>query len=319
MTGAARPALSGLVERLEGLVEQGRRNPRALARADLREMPTVYRRVSAALAEARARGVPSDQLGRVERVLIAAHGMLYAPEPPRLGRAFVALLREIPGEVRRSLRPVALAVALCAAGAIWGYLTIRHEPADAVALLSQELIDNAHGFKTAPGRHGDPLYGVFYFTNNARVALTVYALGAGFGLGTLLLLLYNGIVLGGTLAIVLSAGASARFFSFVLPHSGIEMLSIFIAAAAGLRMGHAMLRPGARRRADALRDAARATLPLAVGSALFLSVAGLVEGWISPMPLPIAVKATIGATLLAASLAYLSIGGRRGRRAGPTP
>ena len=311
MTGAERPALAGLVERLERLVAQGRRNPRALERADLREMPTVYRRVSAALAEARARGIPSDQLGRVERVLIAAHGMLYAPEPPRLGRAFIELLREIPAEVRRSSRAIALAIALCACGGVWGYLVVRREPANAVALLSQELIDNAHGFKSAPARAGDPLYGVFYFTNNAKVALTVYALGASFGLGTLLIMLYNGIVLGGTLAIVLSAGASARFFSFVLPHGGIEMLSIFIAAAAGLRMGHAMLRPGSRRRGDALRDAARATLPMAIGSALFLSVAGLIEGWISPMPLPIAAKAAIGATLLAGSLIYLSMGGRR--------
>jgi len=272
--------------------------------------------VIAALAEARARGLPVAQLGRLERVLIAAHGLLYAPEPPHLGPALVQLLRDVPRAVRRSARALALAIALCALGAIWGYAVVRDEPGHAVALLSPGLIDNAQHFKSGPSRAGDPLYGVFYFTNNARVALTAYALGATFGLGTALILFYNGVILGGTLAIVVTAGASSRFFSFVLAHAGIEMLAIFVAAAAGLEMGYAMLRPGWRRRGDALRDAAHATLPMAVGAALFLSVAGVVEGWISPMPLPIATKASIGATLLAAAIIYLVLGSRGSRDRG---
>jgi uncharacterized membrane protein SpoIIM required for sporulation len=312
--GATIPVTS-LVVRLEELVEQGRRGPRRLARADLRDLPVVYRRVSAAVAEARARGIPTDQLARIERVLIAAHGMLYAPEPPRLGRAVADLFGEMPEGVRRSARAVALAVALCALGGVWGYLTIRREPANAVAVLSPELIENARSFKGAPVRDGDPLYGVFYFTNNAKVALTAYALGATFGLGTLIIMLYNGVVLGGTLAIVLSSGGSPRFFSFVVAHGGIELLAIFIAAGAGFEMGHAMLRPGWKRRGDALRDAARATLPMALGAALLLSVAGLVEGWISPLPLPAAAKGGLGATLLVLTLAYVILGGRRRPRA----
>ena len=78
-------SLAKAVARLDVLVDQGRRNPRALTRDDLRDLPIVYRRVSAALAEARAHNAPSDQLARIERVLISAHGMLYAPEPPRPG------------------------------------------------------------------------------------------------------------------------------------------------------------------------------------------------------------------------------------------
>ncbi len=308
-------SLARAVARLEVLVDQGRHNPRALTREDLRDLPIVYRRVSAALAEARARHVPTDQLARVERVLISAHGMLYAPEPPRLGRALIDLIREIPDVVWRARRSLALAIGLCALGAVWGYWTVRREAANAVAVLSPELIENARGFKDMPKRDGDPIYGVFYFTNNARVAFTAYALGATFGIGTLIIMLYNGVILGGTLAIVLSSGASPRFFSFVVGHGGIEMLAIFIAAAAGFEMGHAMLRPGWKRRSDALRDAARATLPMALGSAMLLSVAGLVEGWISPKALPFSTKASLGATLLGLTLLYLVVGRRRAPRA----
>jgi uncharacterized membrane protein SpoIIM required for sporulation len=305
-------SLAKAVARLEVLVDQGRRNPRALTRADLLDLPVVYRRVSAVLAEARARGVPTDQLARVERVLISAHGMLYAPEPPRLGRALIDLIREVPDVVWRARRSVVLAFALCALGTVWGYWTVRREAANAVAVLSPELIENARGFKDPLKREGDPIYGVFYFTNNSRVAFTAYALGATFGIGTLLSMLYNGVILGGTLAIVISSGASPRFFSFIVGHGGIEMLAIFIAAGAGFEMGHAMLRPGWKRRSDALRDAARATLPMALGASMLLAVAGLVEGWVSPKPLPFAAKATLGATLLGLALLYLVIGRRRG-------
>ena len=313
--GPARGGLAGDVQRLEQLIEQARRHPRQLARADLRDLPVVYRRVIAALAEARARGVPIAQLARLERVLIAAHGLLYAPEPPRLGRALLGLLRELPAVVRRSWRALVLAIAICALGAVAGYAVVRADPGRAGALLSPELIDNARHFKSGAAREGDPLYGAFYFTNNAKVAFTAYALGATFGLGTVLILLYNGVMLGATLAIVLSLGASARFFSFVVAHGELEMLAIFIAAAAGLEMGWALLRPGWRRRSDALRDAAHATLPLALGAALLLAVAGLVEGWVSPKPLPFATKAALGACLFGGALLYLLA--YRGRRAVP--
>jgi uncharacterized membrane protein SpoIIM required for sporulation len=308
---AAVPELANPVERLSVIVTLGQKSPRSLTRADLRALPTLYRRVSSALAEARARGVPNEQLVRVERLLIAAHGVLYAPTAPRLGTAFADLLIGFPVVVRSSLRSVVVAALLVVVGGLWGYAEVRRDAGNAVALLSPELIDNARAFNGSHGREGDPIYGVFYFTNNAKVALTAYALGATFGLGTVLVLLFNGIVVGGTLAIVLASGGSARFFSFLLPHSGLELLAIFIAAAAGLEMGQAMLRPRWQTRSAALRDAARATLPMALGASVLLVLAGLLEGWVSPKPMPPVIKAGIGVTALASALVYLWRGGRR--------
>ena len=124
-------------------------------------------------------------------------------------------------------------------------------------------------------------------------------------------MLFNGVVLGGTLAIVLSSGASPRFFSFVVGHGGIEMLAIYRRRRRASRWGARRWRPGWKTRSDALRDAARATLPMALGASMLLAVAGLVEGWISPKPLPFAAKATLGATLLGLALLYLVVGRRR--------
>jgi uncharacterized membrane protein SpoIIM required for sporulation len=166
--------------------------------------------------------------------------------------------------------------------------------------------ENAEHFRDdQPSGSGHPVYGVFYFTNNARVALTAYALGATFAVGTVLILLFNGVVLGATGAVVAATGSPQAFLSFVLPHSGIELAAILFAAAAGLQMGGALIKPGWRKRRDAFLFAARESLPLALGATALLVVAGIVEGWISPKPFPLALKAVIGGTLNVLLLIYL--------------
>jgi uncharacterized membrane protein SpoIIM required for sporulation len=143
------------------------------------------------------------------------------------------------------------------------------------------------------------------------VALTAYALGATFAVGTVLILLFNGVLLGATGAVVATTGSPRVFLSFILPHAGVELAAILFAAAAGLQMGGALIRPGWRKRRDAFLFAARESLPLALGATLLLIVAGVVEGWISPKPLPIAVKAAIGGTLDVLLLVYLFLPNRQ--------
>jgi uncharacterized membrane protein SpoIIM required for sporulation len=306
-------AASELARTLEQLDARGMKK---LSRAELRELPALYRNVVSDLAEARARGLPAQEARRLEALVLRGHAILYAPDPPRLGGALAELLREFPHEVRRSLRPLALAMALFLSGGVLGYAEVQRDPASAAVLLPGALGENAEeSFQpSGPARDGDPLYGALYFTNNARVALNTYALGASFGVGTVLMLLFNGTVIGATIAVVAAEGSTRAFWSFVLPHGGIEIAAISFAAAGGLRIGAGMLFPGSLPRGQSLARAARASLPLALGAALVLAVAGLVEGWISPLPFSLAGKAALGIGLDLALLAYLLIGQRAWRR-----
>ena len=283
---------------------------RRVSRASLLELPELYRRLVSELAEARSRGAPSEHLVRLEALVVRAHALLYAPIPVRLGRAFGELLLVFPAAVRRTWRHLALATALLVGGCSWGYLEVDRDPSSAAILLPAALQHNAEeSFRQdAKTREGDPIYGVFYFTNNARVALTVFALGATFGVGTVLVLLFNGVTLGATFAMVRMVGSPRAFFSFVLPHGGLELVSILIAAAGGLRIAEGLLRPGWLRRREALLRTARDSLPLALGAAALLVVAGLVEGWVSPLRMPLAAKGLIGGLIDVALCAYLVSG-----------
>jgi uncharacterized membrane protein SpoIIM required for sporulation len=298
----------GSAEQLAELVRRLERRPSPV---DLQSFPFLYRASIAELAEARAQGRPARDLYRLEVALVAAHGLLYAPPRAPLGRSVAELLRSLPRATRAAGRSVLVAALLVVMGTAWGYLEVRRDPASALSLLGSAWLDNAEGFKAERMQSaGHPLLGVFYFTHNAAVAFNAFALGVTFGIGTVLGLLYNGIILGGTIAVVRDYASPRALLAFIVPHAGVELTAIVIAAAGGLEMGAALIAPGWQSRASALTSAARRAIPLAIGTMFLLAVAGLLEGWVSPSRLPLAAKVTIGLSLDAALLVYLAGVGR---------
>jgi uncharacterized membrane protein SpoIIM required for sporulation len=285
-------------------------------REEAQEFPRVYRRAVQDLADARAR--KQDSLGPAEAILTRAHGLLYAPVTHRSRDWLGGLIVSFPRAVRRNLGSIGLAYALMAAGSAFGYAEVRRDAHSADALLPAGALENADRFgDEGPGVEGDPVKVGFYFSHNSQVAFNCFALGATFGVGTLLSLVFNGIELGATAAVVSLTRSPRALLSWLLPHAGVELTAIAIAAAGGFVIARAMIAPGFRRRRDALADAASAALPLALGAALLLIFAGLAEGWIAPKPWPLQTKGAIGLTLDALMVAYLATAGRRTPAGGP--
>jgi uncharacterized membrane protein SpoIIM required for sporulation len=161
----------------------------------------------------------------------------------------------------------------------------------------------------------DSVMATFYVTNNVQVSFVAFALGMTFGLGTLYILVQNGFILGVTLALVRHLGSTTNFLGFVSSHGLIEMSAILIAAAAGMSMGLALVAPGAHRRLDALKLAAREAATLVIGAATLLLLAAFFEAFVSPSALSVRTKVIIG-TVNAAWLAIYFT--RAGRRTNPT-
>jgi uncharacterized membrane protein SpoIIM required for sporulation len=113
-----------------------------------------------------------------------------------------------------------------------------------------------------------------------------------------------------------AAGKSDVFFSYILPHGLMELTAVFVACAAGLRVFWAMVSPGPRTRSRAVAEEGRSLITVALGLVLVLFVSGLVEGFITPSPLPVWAKISIGAGVLAAYWVYVLLWGRRAYLAG---
>jgi hypothetical protein len=97
----------------------------------------------------------------------------------------------------------------------------------------------------------------------------------------------------------------------------LELTCVFVGAGVGLRIGWAWIAPGPHRtRGQALAERARSGMLVALGLAVALGVSGLVEAYVTPSPLPAALRIAIGAAVWLAFLAYALILGRAASRRG---
>jgi uncharacterized membrane protein SpoIIM required for sporulation len=156
-------------------------------------------------------------------------------------------------------------------------------------------------------------FSAFLMQNNIGVSIKTLAFGLTFGVGTLISLLHNGVVLGVVATDYVLAGETVFLLGWLLPHGVIEIPAILISAQAGFVLAHALIGWGRRER---LRERLRAVAPdlvtLIGGVALLLVWAGLVEAFFSQFhepAVPYLVKILFGLLEFGLFVAFLSLGG----------
>jgi uncharacterized membrane protein SpoIIM required for sporulation len=155
------------------------------------------------------------------------------------------------------------------------------------------------------------------WTNNAWIAVQAVAFGIT-GLWGPFILYQNAQGVGIAAGMMASYDKLDVFFTYILPHGFMELTAIFIATAAGLRIFWAWVSPGARTRSQALAEEGRSLITVALGLVLVLFVSGLVEGFVTPSPLPVWLRIGIGFTVFALYWVYTLVLGGRAFRAGYT-
>jgi len=106
-------------------------------------------------------------------------------------------------------------------------------------------------------------------------------------------------------------GVHVFFLAWVGPHGALEIPAIVFSGAAGLVAGRALLAPGERSAATALRAVQGDVWHMMLGSACVLVVAGIIEGSFSQFTsktVAYPVKIAVAGVLFAALVAYLFAG-----------
>jgi uncharacterized membrane protein SpoIIM required for sporulation len=134
--------------------------------------------------------------------------------------------------------------------------------------------------------------------NNIKVSFMAFSLGVFYGIGTFAVLVANGLMLGALAAVFAQHHLFAGFVTTVLIHGTLELFAIAVAGAAGLRFGQSIFRPGNLRRAEALMDFGLEAFQVCLVMVPVLVVAAILEGYVTPLHPPMAVRlAVIGASL----------------------
>jgi uncharacterized membrane protein SpoIIM required for sporulation len=151
-------------------------------------------------------------------------------------------------------------------------------------------------------------------THNIRISILTMAMGMSWGVGTVVLLFYNGVILGAVAADYVHAGQVKFLLGWLLPHGVVEIPAILIAGQAGLVLAFALVGWGNRSPLRArLRIISGDVVTLIFGVGLLLVWAGIVEAFLSQYHepvLPYSVKITFGLVELVLLVMFLARSGK---------
>jgi uncharacterized membrane protein SpoIIM required for sporulation len=151
-------------------------------------------------------------------------------------------------------------------------------------------------------------------THNIQTSVFTLALGMTWGVGTMMLLFYNGIALGAISVDYIADGQARFLMGWLMPHGVIEIPAILVAGQAGFLLALGLIGRGSREPlAERMRTVSRDAVTLTFGFALLLVWAGFVEAFLSQYHEPVVpyeAKIAFGAIELILLFLYLAKSGR---------
>ncbi len=312
-------------ERLEGIVTRlEKRSLRKLSDDELMALPALYRTTLSSLSVARDTSLDRSLIDYLEQLSTRAYFQIYGVQTPvlrQLGRFFS---HGWPRAVLGLWRETLFCVMLTAGAAVLTYLLIRNDPSWYYSIIPQGLASGRDPSASASflrdtlyGKQKDGLgtFATFLFTHNAQIALFSFALGFALAVPTVLLILYNGMMLGAIVAVFAAKGLAPNLAGWLMIHGTTEIFAICISGAAGIRIGLAIAFPGSLTRMDAATVAGRTAATAMAGTVIMLAVAGLLEGVGRQTVQDDGLRLLIGAAMLAGWCCYFYLwAGRRKSR-----
>ncbi|MEV6413090.1 stage II sporulation protein M [Kribbella sp. NPDC051718] len=293
------------------------RRQRRLTGAEADELVSLYQRVGTHLSALRASGADPVTIGRLSGLIGDARGAVTGAQAPvwrDISRYFLVSFPAALYTSRRWWLTIGLLFYLVAAWMAWRIIA-HPEVLDSVTTPAQiqQLVDEdfANYYSENPAQD----FALRVWINNATVSAAVLAIGVLL-VPTMFVLWSNAMNLGINAGVMIGHDRANVFFGLITPHGLLELTAVFVAAAAGLRLGWSWIAPGPRTRMHALAQTGRATVGMAIGLAVILLITGLIEAFVTPSHLPTAVRVGIGVLVEIGFFVYVWTLGRRAARSG---
>ncbi len=298
----------------------------SLSSAELQRLPLLYRGTLSSLSVARSIALDRNLLRYLENLALRGYLAVYGPRQGVL-ESFGAFLRAgFPAIVRGARWHALVATLAILIGVGAGYLLVAGDE-DWFSSLVPVGVSDGRGPSTtaaelrqgeifAPWQGFSRSFVVFantLFRHNTMVGILTFGLGLAFGLPTLCLLVYQGLIFGAFLALHARRGLMLDFLGWVSIHGVTEFLAIILCGAGGLVVAENILFPDRISRAQNLAKNGRDAAAIAAGAVLLFFVAGLIEGGLRQMVGTTMGRFAFGAVTALLWLAYFLSG--RARRA----
>jgi uncharacterized membrane protein SpoIIM required for sporulation len=306
--------------RLAELTGRAQRGVGRLPAADLDELVRLYQRVAGHLSYAQTYYRDPALTAKLSGLVARAGAVVYGTRPRTLralARFFTVSFPAAIWHVRWFVVAATLASLLPAAAlGTWLASSPAAIQATAPAAVREAYVERDFEayYSSAPAAE----FASQVFSNNVQVAFEAFAVGILLCLGTLFVLVSNGANLGVAAGLFAAAGQQPKFWGLILPHGMLELTSVFVAGAAGLRLGWTLIDPGDRTRGAALAEEGRRAVVIVLGLVVTFLVAGTIEGFVTGRPWPTWLRVGIGVAAEAGFLAWVGVLGRRAAAQGLT-
>lgn len=284
------------LERMLELLDKGRERP--LEIREIKRLHYLYGKVSDDLVKISTFSGEREIRKYLETLVSRAFGLIHDSDKKIIKfspRSFI--MKDFPETFRKNARMFWIAFTATLIGTVFGFLApyVHLDAKEAIfpaemghlQMSPEKRVDMEESSTGRAEGSARSNFAVFLFTHNIKVSVLVLSLGISFGLGTVMILFYNGIMLGAVFSDFIFSGYSLFVLGWLLPHGVIEIPSILIAGQAGLVMGTALLKPSKEGRIASLRAKSQDISNLALGAALLLVWAGIVESFFSQFHWPV--------------------------------
>lgn len=221
--------------------------------------------------------------GLAQRVFFS----IYRNRRSKMGRLASFWTDELPQLIHEARREFRFAFLLFLGAFLIGALSSAYDVEFANVILGEEYvretIDNINA--------GDPMriykdkgqFGMFLgiTINNLWVAFLTFVMGVFYGIGAIIILVQNGIMVGTFQYFFIERGLFWESFLTIWIHGTLEISAIIIAGAAGLTMGRGLAFPGTYTRLQAFQRSARRGVKIMIGIVPIIIMAGFFEGFLT--------------------------------------
>jgi uncharacterized membrane protein SpoIIM required for sporulation len=290
----------------------------------IRHFHLLYERTAADLAKLTTFSAEPETRRFLEGLMARGYSEIHETRQRKAGfRPLRWFFETLPQTFRRHIRAFYVSVAVTIAGCAFGGLAIAldpsakpvlmpfphllQDPSKRVAAEEQAIGDQLAGRKTS--------FSAFLMTHNTRISILTLALGMTWGIGTIVMLFTNGIMLGAVAVDYAHAGQTKFLLGWLLPHGATEIPAILIAGQAGLMLAMALIGWGKRiPLRTRLRALSQDLVTLICGVGLLLMWAGFVEAFLSQYHepvLPYSIKISFGVIELLLLFLFLAKSGSK--------
>jgi len=284
-----------------------------LKASEVKEFAHLFRLTSHHLAYSKTHYPKSHIIPYLNRVIGVTHNHFYVRDSRTISDIKAYFLRIFPQTVQETWRYWVLAMSLFMLGMIFAGFYVANDH-----YRLQDIMPGGFG-GFSPGEVPDfgdggvdweySLMAAVITTNNITVTFNAIVGGLLAGAGTVFILIYNGLIIGALFGFLHSVGADMPVaYGLVLPHGMLELAAIFLGGGCGLMLAKGMLLPGQYTRRQSIITQGKKAATLIPGIVAMLVIAGIIEGYFTPLPIAAGYKLVFAGLTFVGLVAYFTKG-----------